>query len=234
MSGLRRVARLFARTPLHPQWLLEPLRLPKGARMVEGAMLDIGAGDRWVEHELPASVRYVALDYPTTARELYGSRPHVFADGAHLPFAEGTFAAVLCLEVIEHVPDPAHVFAEIARVLSPGGQAWLSMPFLYPVHDAPHDYQRYTEFGLRRDLQRVGLQIVSLRRAGNAMTGAGLLACLALAGGVQSRPAWAAALLLPLALPAILSVNLAAWLVGRLWPDWPAMAYGYHVEVRKP
>lgn len=234
MSRLRRFARAFMRTPLHPQWLLGRRRMPAGLADLRGAILDVGAGDRWIAAGLGPGAFYVALDYPPTGRDLYDARPDVFADAAQLPFADARFTGVVCLEVLEHVPEPGQVVAEIARVLAPQGQAWISMPFLYPLHDAPFDFQRYTEFGLRRDLLRAGLEVMELRRTSTAIRSAGLLACLALAGGVQSRSPLAATLLLLPAAMLILLTNLSAALFGCLWPDWEAMASGYEIQVRKP
>lgn len=39
-----------------------------------------------------------------------------------IPYEDGSFDAVLVVDVLEHVPDPAHLVAEIARVLKPGGR----------------------------------------------------------------------------------------------------------------
>jgi SAM-dependent methyltransferase len=233
MPSLRKWIRVFARTPLHPQWLLGRRRLPAGIKAASGAVLDVGAGDRWISHQLPAGVKYVALDYPSTGRDMYGAHPDVFADAKQLPFADGCFDAAVCLEVLEHVSDPARVISEIARVIRPGGTAWLSMPFLYPLHDAPYDFQRYTEFGLRRDFERNGLQIVSLRRVNHALIAAGVLACLAIAGGVHARRGWLRVLLLPLAAVIVLMVNVLAWVTSKLWPDWTHMTTGHEIEVRK-
>jgi ubiquinone/menaquinone biosynthesis C-methylase UbiE len=47
-------------------------------------------------------------------------------DGASLPFADASFDAVTCLDVIEHLLDPAHCMREISRVLRPGGRAYVS------------------------------------------------------------------------------------------------------------
>lgn len=234
MSRLRRLAALFARTPLHPQWLLGGRVAPRGIHGVKGRILDIGAGDRWIERELSENQAYVALDYPSTGRDLYGARPDVFADAGALPFADASFDGIVCLEVIEHVPDPGRVICEMARVLRPGGRAWLSMPFMYPLHDAPFDFQRYTEYGLRRDVGRAGLDVLGLRKTGHSLRAAGLLGSLAIAGGVHRSPGPLRLVLLPLAIVVIGAINVLAYLASLAWPDWSHIASGYEVEVSKP
>lgn len=222
----------LARTPLHPQWLLGPRRIPTGLSETSGILLDIGAADRWIEKHLASDAHYIALDYPVTGRNLYGAWPHVFADAAMLPFPDASFEGVLCLEVLEHVPDPARVMLEIARVLKPGGRTWISMPFLYPVHDAPFDFQRYTEFGLRRDLSRAGMEVDRLQRTGHSIRAAGLLACLAVVGPLRARAgAWS--LLLPLAMIMVLAINVSAFLMSFCWPDWDRFATGHEVAAHK-
>lgn len=233
-NRLRTLARFVARTPLHPQWLLGGRVAPRGIDSMQGRLLDIGAADRWLEHLLRPGTQYLALDYPATGRDLYGGRPDVFADAARLPFADGSFDGVACLEVLEHVPDPVAVMREISRVLRRGGQAWISMPFLYPTHDAPFDFQRHTRHGLQRDAQLAGLDVVDLRRTGHAVRTAGLLACLAIAGGVNDARGALRWLLLPLALLFVPAINLLAWAGSFLLPDWEAMAHGHALEVRKP
>jgi SAM-dependent methyltransferase len=234
MIGLRSLAKHVARTPLHPQWLLGPRKPPAGLAQASGRVLDIGAADRWIVSHLPVDADYVALDYPSTGRDIYAARPDVFADAAALPFADGRFDTVLCLEVLEHVPYPGTVVAEIYRVLKPGGRAWLSMPFLYPLHDAPYDFQRYTEYGLRRDLQNAGLEVTSLRKSGHAVRTAGLLACLSIAGGVHAMGGMLSWVLSPLAVSMIFLINMLAYGVSLAWPDWEGLSIGHDIEVIKP
>ncbi|WP_408952676.1 class I SAM-dependent methyltransferase [Lysobacter sp. Hz 25] len=234
MTGLRGLLAPLARTPLHPQWLLGGRKAPAGLGTVRGRVLDIGAGDRWIQEHLAEQAHYVAVDHPGTGRSLYGARPDVFADGARLPFADGSFDAVVCLEVLEHARDPQGVLAELGRVLRPGGVAWLSMPFLYPIHDAPHDYQRFTEYGLRRGVEAAGLDLQSVERAQHALRSVGLLGCLAISGAAYQAPRWQWPLLLPLTAIAVLSINLMAWLGSFVWPDWNALSSGYSVKASKP
>lgn len=233
-NSLRQLSYLFRRTPLHPQWLLGRRSPPKGLDTVIGRILDIGAADRWIEPMLTANTEYTALDFPSTGGNMYGARPCVFADAAQLPFRDNTFQAVLCLEVLEHVPRPATVMAEISRVLAPGGTAWISMPFLYPVHDAPFDFQRHTIFGLQRDAQAVGLEVVSVHKSSHSLRTAGLLTCLAIAGGAYEKAGWKKWMLLPAALAGITAVNLSSVIGSRLWPDWAGMTHGHEMELRKP
>ncbi|WP_169447770.1 methyltransferase domain-containing protein [Luteimonas mephitis] len=197
-------------------------------------MLDIGAGDRWLSHHLPDGVDYIALDYPPTGRDLYHARPDVFADAARLPIADQTIDAVVCLEVLEHVRRPREVLGEIARVLRPGGRLYLSMPFLYPIHDAPFDFQRLTEHGLRRDIEQAGLQVTAIEKSGHAVCAAGLLLCLAISGGAYYRKGLLSVLLMPIAAMLVTVINLSTVALGRLWPDWSGMATGYSLEAVKP
>lgn len=234
MSSLRDVAQLVRRTPVHPQWLLGPRHVPNSLRQAKGTILDVGAADRWISQHLGKQANYLALDYPATGKQFYAARPDIFGDARFLPIAEASVDGVVCLEVIEHVPDAGMAIKEIARVLRPGGSAWISMPFLYPVHNEPFDFQRYTQYGLHRDAERAGLEVVVIHRSGHALRAGGLITCLAIAGGIDScRPALKA-LLLPLAVLMICLINIACWLLAACWPDWSNASMGHHAELRKP
>ena len=219
---------------MHPQWLLEKRKPPSWMARVTGVFLDIGAGDRWLQPLLPPGAFYIALDYPSTGTALYRSSPHVLADAAQLPLLPDSVECIACLEVIEHVREPDALLAEVARVLRRGGVACLSMPFLYPVHDAPHDYQRWTEHGWRRSVASAGMELVSIRASGSAIESAGLMVCLAISGPLQRLPLFARVVAVPVALVLIPLVNVSAWSLARLWPGWIAMTAGFHIELRKP
>lgn len=233
-AGLRRRLRWLERTPLHPQWLMPARRVSAPLRACGGTVLDIGSADRWLRLHLTTEARYLALDYPATAKGLYGTRPDIYADACRLPFADGSIDAVACFEVLEHVRDPDAVLAEIARVLVDGGVAEMSMPFLYPVHDAPHDYQRWTAYGLRRSLARAGLEVDTLEAAGHPLHAGAVLAALALAGPLQVTCGWRRVFGLSVIAVVVPVINLAAWLLAFVWPRWDAMTTTHHVVARKP
>lgn len=73
----------------------------------------------------------------------------VVADAHDLPFADGEFEAILCSEVLEHLHTPEKAISEMERVLVPGGELILTTRFMFPLHDVPHDYFRYTEYGMK-------------------------------------------------------------------------------------
>lgn len=86
----------------------------------------------------------------------------VVASVYELPFVENEFDTVLCVSVLEHLEDPRKAIAEMHRVLKPGGKIIISVPFLFPIHDAPGDYWRFTKYGLR-NLFSEGWNIEELR-----------------------------------------------------------------------
>lgn len=73
----------------------------------------------------------------------------IVGDAHSLPFKDGEFEQILCTEVLEHLHTPEEAIAEMMRVLKPGGTILLTTRFIFPIHDAPHDYYRYTKYGLR-------------------------------------------------------------------------------------
>jgi SAM-dependent methyltransferase len=71
-------------------------------------------------------------------------------DLLNLPFDEGSFDFVLTDQVLEHVAgNPQLAINESWRVLRPGGIAVHTTCFINPIHDAPHDYWRFTPAALK-------------------------------------------------------------------------------------
>jgi len=238
LQGLRRSLSWLRWTPLHPQWLLDSRASVARwtAPHLKGLVLDIGCGDRWLEPLVAGRGHYIGLDSLATGAALYGARPSVFGDASRLPIADASIDTVVFFEVLEHLEDPREALEEIARVLRPGGRLLLSMPFLYPIHDAPHDFQRYTTHGLAREISKVGLTVNVISNTRHSLECAGLLAAIGCAGvaieAVRRRSL--SLLLVPLVLIAIPTINLAAWIAARLLPDWPALTSGYRLTATKP
>jgi SAM-dependent methyltransferase len=67
---------------------------------------------------------------------------------------------VLLTDVLEHLRDPDGLLAEVRRVLRPGGRAIIGVPFLYWLHEEPHDHHRYTIHKLRDFAARHGFTVL--------------------------------------------------------------------------
>lgn len=230
---LRSLAAWIRWTPLHPQWLLGRRKPPSDIRQIAGIVLDIGSADRWIEPYLSSGVQYIALDYPETGRELYGAKPDIFADGSRLPIRDSSIDNVVCFDVIEHVKNPEAMLFEIVRVLKPGGCVFLTMPFLYPIHDAPFDFQRFTKYGWFKRLEELGLVQIKVQSHGHAVGVAAMLACLAIAGSIPRQNPFVMLLLSIIASPIIVFINLCGALGSIFWPNWDAMAQGYEINAKK-
>ena len=121
-------------------------------------LLDIGCGEKPYRRFLTAR-QYVGIDLPT-----YGPQAvDLFGSALQLPFCDASFDALLCTEVLEHVPEPDALLKETARLLKPGGALILTTPQTWGLHLEPYDYFRYTRYGLEALAQRAELIVESIQ-----------------------------------------------------------------------
>jgi len=226
-------------TPFHPQWFAffrEPAFLERCCAELDGIVLDIGCADGKPRNCLPASATYVGADYMPTASQWYGTRPELYADAQRLPFADGSVDHVLLLDVLEHIPDPNRTLAEISRVLVVGGTLTMQVPFLYPIHDAPLDFHRWTRHGLASAAEKHGFSVQWEQAVGHPTETAALLANIASSKTVmnwirQKNPLALTAVLLP---ALVLLRNCVAWITAKVSGAEDMMPYAYRsVWVRK-
>lgn len=134
------------------------------APSLSGRLLDVGCG-RMPYRSLFDVDEYVGLDIDTEESRRRGVADH-FYDGKAFPFADASFDAVLCNQVLEHVFNPDEFLGELSRVLKPGGRLLLTVPFVWDEHEQPFDYARYSSFGLRALLERHGFRITVQQKLG--------------------------------------------------------------------
>jgi SAM-dependent methyltransferase len=133
-----------------------------------GTLLDIGCGHMPYRPLLmsPRSrvERYIGLDLHD-GRGSYPA-PDLVWDGRCIPLEDQSVDSVVATEVLEHCPNPVEVISEMHRVLRAEGILFFTAPFLWPLHDVPHDEYRYTPFALQRLLDEAGFAHVNLTAAG--------------------------------------------------------------------
>lgn len=137
---------------LHMQFLMRDIAA--ATDFAQGRLLDVGCGRRPYAFLLPGVREYIGLD---AVAQPGGADAAGLA--AALPFANAQFDTVLCTQTLEHVDDPQLALAEMARVLRPGGFLILTVPQSWRLHEKPHDFFRYTRYGLITLAQRAGLEV---------------------------------------------------------------------------
>jgi len=79
-----------------------------------------------------------------------------------LPLESDSFDTILFTDVLQYITKPDQLFFEFSRLLRPGGKLILTIPFLYNIHDAPSDLQRFTEFALRKKCEEANMKVIEL------------------------------------------------------------------------
>lgn len=196
-----------------------------------GLLVDLGCGDRTYEHYLARHCdRYVGVDWTSS---MHGLHADVAADlNRPLPFGSDSVDTVVSFSVLEHLREPGGLLSEAFRILRPGGHLIIQVPFMWHVHEAPHDYFRFTRFGLQSLLEAAGFGGVEV----HATTGfwhmwtlklnyqlARLIRGPRLARGVVSALLW----------PFFHLDQFLAARMDRVWPISDAETAGYFAAARK-
>lgn len=105
-----------------------------------GLTLDLGCGYTAYEKYFPNRVGFNIQP---------GPKVDVVGDAHSLPFKDEEFDNILCTEVLEHLHSPEVAISEMKRVLKREGKLILTTRFIFPLHDVPNDYYRFTKYGLK-------------------------------------------------------------------------------------
>jgi dolichol-phosphate mannosyltransferase len=168
--------------PLQRYWQRARFRVIRG--MVDGAtrILDIGCGSSRILQSLPQAV---GLDMQIRKLRWLRAPGRQLVQGSlsELPFADGAFDAVICSEVIEHIPRGEIDLSDMVRVLAPGGTLvlgtpdygrwlWRALEGLYkkvfPQGYATEHINPYTRRELRQEIERLGLVVMDLQYVGGS------------------------------------------------------------------
>jgi SAM-dependent methyltransferase len=134
--------------------------LPPGIRL-----LDAGAGETRHRALFPRQ-RYCGVDLGVGDASWNYGRLDAVADLCALPFRDASFGAAIHVVTLEHLAEPGRALSELARVLAPGGRLLLIAPQEWEVHQPPHDYFRFTRYGLAYLVRRAGLETERIEAVG--------------------------------------------------------------------
>ncbi|WP_417377426.1 class I SAM-dependent methyltransferase [Gimesia maris] len=128
-----------------------------------GRFLDVGAGNQPYRELLQSKQTQVSEYVPLDLHDNWNYKDADNTwDGVTMPFPDNSFDSAMATEVLEHCPNPEVTLSEVSRVLKPGGFFFFTVPFVWPLHDCPHDEYRYTPWSLERHFANSGFTDVRL------------------------------------------------------------------------
>lgn len=214
---LYRLSKRKSRQKLYA-WLADATR--RAAVPDAASVLNVGAGGEVAALLQELGIRALSLDIdPERQPDIVGSIE------ALTMFGDASVDALFCIEVLEHVSRPDVAVKEIWRVLRPGGFLIGSTPFLLGIHDAPHDYYRFTRHGVHQLF--LDFEEVELRERNGYFSAVAVLIYrrFVLDAPLHGANLWRA--------PFLLLLALALEMLDRLQPS-PDGTTGYFFVYRKP
>lgn len=202
-----------------------------------GKVVDIGCGNCPFEHLVDtAKAQYVGVDVVDADKWDYENSKIITYDGKHLPFETASIDHFICTEVLEHVPDPNDLIADMHRVLKPGGLGIITIPWSARFHYKPYDYHRYTPSTLATLFAAFpNVTIVNRGTDVNAIVNKSIVLYFGNVTTLTASVLWLPVKILLLILFAPVIGLLVAWGHLALWFGWGSAddPLGYTVLLRK-
>lgn len=138
--------------------------LEESKYLFKGKVLNIGGGRKRGRFSFPSQTNVTVADINKNFK------PDVVCPVEKLPFKNNFFDVVVAIELFEHVREPEKGIGECIKVLKPSGYFIFSMPFMYPVHADPKDFQRWTEEKIKQVLNNYPVKIKKFKIQGYYFT----------------------------------------------------------------
>lgn len=130
-------------------------------------LLDAGAGNfRYRELLKEKDYIYESQDFDQVFDQDSRGKHTYVCDIHSIPVEPNRFDIVVCTQVFEHLPDPLTAILELSRILKPGGELFLTTNLLFPIHGAPYDFFRFTNFGLEYLCKESGFSKIEIAARG--------------------------------------------------------------------
>jgi len=136
-------------------------------KWLQGKTLDFGCGTKPYRNLFPNVTEYIGVEYDNGFNSISKVGSDFFYDGKTLPFADASFDSFFSSQVFEHVFNLEEILPEINRVLKPGAHFMVSVPFVWPEHEQPFDYGRYSSFGMPHLLEKNGFKVATFIKTSN-------------------------------------------------------------------
>lgn len=143
--------------------------LEKYASFYKGHLVDLGCGEAtYKQYFLQYAESYTGVDWSNT---LHNTGADVVSDlNKKIELASESADTIISLSVLEHLCEPQVMLNEAFRILKPGGKIILQVPWQWWVHEAPHDYYRYTPYGLKYLFEKAGFREINVEPSSGFFT----------------------------------------------------------------
>lgn len=228
------ISKLHSNRKLH-NWLVYNIGdkfLEKYSKFFVGNLYDFGCGESpYKNYFLTSADTYTSVDW---AGSLHDTEADIVSDlNKPIPVESHTADTIVSLSVLEHLCEPQNMLNEAFRILKPGGNLVLQVPWQWLIHEAPNDYFRYTPYGLEYLCEKAGFTDIQVEAQ------SGFFTTLFLKFNYFSRrlvrgPKLFRLLAFTVLIPIWYMNQLIAPILDKLDGNWALETTGYYLIAKKP